>query len=253
MAGPLRDKARLARFLADGGGHALDVGCADGTVTRALAGLRPDWQFYGIDLEADFIARARRATRRANLRFDVVYLRELLAHPERFDAVIFCSVLHEFFTYGEGISSVLKAIADAWELLRPGGRIVIRDMILDAYTQGADLDCARLAAKVRERSRGPYLADFEARFGRIDRLYALNHFLLKYWYVENWAREGPEHYVPVTLDQYSQIFALLGLRIQQVDAYLLPFLARKWQADFGFAPEDLRPLRSTCVIVGEKD
>lgn len=56
-----------------------------------------------------------------NVRFEKVYLRELLARPEKVDAVIFCSVLHEFFTYGEGISSVLKTVADAHELLKKDG------------------------------------------------------------------------------------------------------------------------------------
>ena len=30
--------------------------------------------------------------------------------------MVFCSVLHEFYTYGEGISSVLKALAELYDL-----------------------------------------------------------------------------------------------------------------------------------------
>ena len=73
--------------------------------------------------------------------------------PARFDAVLFSSVLHEFFAYGEGVSSVLKALADAHELLRPSGVIVIRDMILEEYTKATDYGCKGLAEAV---ARSPY-------------------------------------------------------------------------------------------------
>ena len=41
MAKPLREKLRVASYLPPGCAAVLDVGCADGTVTCALAGLLP--------------------------------------------------------------------------------------------------------------------------------------------------------------------------------------------------------------------
>src|SRR5688572_15880687 len=114
MAKPLREKLRVARYVPPRGAAVLDVGCADGTVTCALAGLFPQNAFLGIDLDERFVGLAAERSAREGLtngRFEVGYLGGLLARPERYDAVVFCSVLHEFYTYGEGISSVLKALA----------------------------------------------------------------------------------------------------------------------------------------------
>jgi SAM-dependent methyltransferase len=259
MAKPLREKLRLARFLPAGAADVLDVGCADGAVTCALAALFPRTSFLGIDLDGGFVDRAReRAAGRLdgpavpNARFERVYLRELLARPGRFDATVFCSVLHEFFTYGEGISSVLKALADAHEVLRPGGVILIRDMILSDYTRESTLGVAALRAKVVARCPAPVVADFERHFGPLDTLERLNHLLLKYWYADNWARECPEHYVPVSFEQYAAIFRLLGMTRQVAESSALPFLVQKWGADFDLTPDEVAPLRSTGILVAQK-
>ncbi len=256
MSKPLREKLRVARYLPPAAERILDVGCADGTVTLALAEMFPQRQFLGIDLDGGFVERARKAAAERNIgnaAFERLYLRELLPREERYDAVIFVSVLHEFFTYGEGISSVLKALADAHELLRAGGEIVIRDMILDEYTKHTRFQTRGIAAKVAaDRAKHRLIADFVNAFGPLESLYNLNHFLLKYMYEENWARESREHYVPVTFEQYQQIFGLLGIELQLRDSYLLPFLRDKWIADFGLTDDEISGLRSTGFLAGRK-
>jgi SAM-dependent methyltransferase len=253
LAKPLQEKLRVARYIPATAAAVLDVGCADGAVTRALAALFPEVAFLGIDLNDDFIALAREyAAGLGNVRFERVYLRELLPRPERFDAVVFCSVLHEFYTYGEGLSSVLKALADAHELLRPGGVIVIRDMILHAYTKRASFQCDRLRARLEAKCESWVIADFVRHFGPLDSLYTINHLLLKYWYTENWARECPEHYVPVTFEEYEQVFRLLGMTTQVLDSFALPFLQRKWQEDFGYTADEIAGLRSTGILVAQR-
>lgn len=255
MAKPLQEKLRIARYLQPRGAAILDVGCADGAVTRALAALFPHNSFLGIDLSERFVALAREhaaADGLANVRFERVYLRELLARPERFDAVVFCSVLHEFYTYGEGISSVLKALADAHEMLRRGGAIAIRDMVLRDYTRRATLRCDSLRAKIEAQCPPQVVADFVRFFGPLDTIYAINHLLLKYWYTENWVREGPECYVPVTFEQYEQVFRLLGMRLQIMEELTLPFLRQKWQRDFDLTEEELDGLRSTGILLAQK-
>jgi 2-polyprenyl-3-methyl-5-hydroxy-6-metoxy-1,4-benzoquinol methylase len=255
MAKPLQEKLRIGRYVPPRAAAVLDVGCADGTVTCALATLFPDNAFLGIDLSEPFIGLARERAEQeglANVRFERVYLRELLVRPERFDAVVFCSVLHEFYTYGEGISSVLKALADAHELLRPGGVIVIRDMVLRTYTRHSTLRCDSLRAKIEAVCPPSVVDDFVRLFGPLDTVYAVNHLLLKYWYTENWAREGPEHYVPVTFEAYAQVFRLLGMRLQITEDLTLPFLRDKWRRDFGLTEEELDGLRSTGILVAQK-
>lgn len=256
LAGPTWDKIRVAKYIPTGAKSVLDVGCAGGAVTLALAEIFPKIKFFWIDLNRHFVDRASavaKSKKLKNVRFEKVYLRDLLARPERFDAVSFVSVLHEFFTYGEGISSVLKALADAHELLKPGGEIIIRDMILEEYSKHTEFGVRSVLAKIlRRRDLLKFENDFEQRFGKIKNIYRLNHFLLKYMYKENWAREGKEHYIPVTFEEYESIFKLLGMELQFKDSYLLPYLKTKWQKDLGLNDEEILPLKSTGLLVARK-
>lgn len=255
LAKPLQEKLKIIKYIPENAKDIIDVGCADGTVTIALAKLFPDINFLGIDLDEDFIHLAQEKSKGIkNLKFEKIYLRELLARPERFDVVIFCSVLHEFFTYGEGISSVLKALADAHELLNEDGRVIIRDMILSNYTKKATLWSSGIARKIyKVKQLAPYIHDFELRFGKLNTIYKLNHFLLKYWYTENWNREGKEHYVAVTMEDYDEIFDLLGMRVQHKEAYLIPFLKDKWMTDFDLSEDEVTGFKSTSIVVAQKE
>ena len=254
MAKPLQDKLRMAFFVPPAAKTFLDAGCADGTITIALARMFPHIQFLGIDLDENFISLAReRSSDVPNVRFERVYLRQLLMREERFDVVQFCSVLHEFAHYGEGISSVLKAIADAHELLNVGGTINIRDMILHDYTRRSDFQVEVLRRKIKAVCEPARLTDFIALFGELDSLYTINHFLLKYMYDENWTRECPENYVATSFEQYQQIFDLLGMRLEHHQSYTLKYLEEKWKSDFGLTAEQISGLRSTTLLVAKKE
>jgi 2-polyprenyl-3-methyl-5-hydroxy-6-metoxy-1,4-benzoquinol methylase len=253
MAKPLAEKLKIAHYVPEHVDTILDVGCADGVVSAALADMFPNAQVVGIDLNEEFIKRAKEQWGdKKNLRFECVYLRELLARPARYDVVVFCSVLHEFYSYGEGISSVLKALSDAHEVLRPGGRLLIRDMILRGYTKEANLYCLSITEKIKAKEESHFIKDFEEQFGKLDTLYTLNHYLLKYWYKENWERESKEHYTPVTFEQYEAIFSLLGMKEQINHSYTIPFLEQKWKDDFNLTEDELSTLRSTGILVAEK-
>ncbi|MBI2596037.1 class I SAM-dependent methyltransferase [Candidatus Daviesbacteria bacterium] len=251
MEKPLKDKLKIVKYIPKNVANILDVGCADGSLTIALAKTFPDKIFLGVDLDDNFLDLAKeKAQGLKNIKFEKIYLRDLLARPERFDVVIFCSVLHEFFSYGEGISSVLKAIADAHELLRKSGVIIIRDMILSEYTKNANLKCLEVADKIYKAGLD-ITKEFEVRFGKLNNIYKINHYLLKYFYQENWNREGKENYVPVTIEQYGQIFSLLGMR-EQSESYLLDFFKDKWKKDFNLTADEISEFKSTGIIVAQK-
>jgi len=254
LSKPLAEKLVIAKFIKQEVSTILDVGCADGAITASIADLFPNARVTGIDLNQDFIKIAQKKWKdKNNLNFENIYLRELLARQERFDSVIFCSVLHEFYSYGEGISSVLKALADAHELLKPHGRIIIRDMILYKYTKEANLFSETIIQKIRRHEDPHYIADFENQFGPLNEIHKINHYLLKYWYKENWERESKENYVPVTFEEYNSIFSLLGMKIQFEVSYTIPFLEQKWKEDFRLDDDEIKSLRSTGIIVAEKN
>jgi hypothetical protein len=58
--------------------------------------------------------------------------------------------------------------------------------------------------------------------------------------------------VPVTFEQYEQVFQLLGMRQQITEELTLPFLRQKWQRDFGLTEEELDGLRSTGILLAQK-
>lgn len=255
MSKPLQEKLKIAKFIPSEAKTVLDVGCADGVVTIALANLFPEKKFVGIDLNKEFIALANEKARGLkNVTFENGYLRERLADPERFDVVLFCSVLHEFFSYGEGISTVVKALSDAHEMLNPGGSLIIRDMILYDYAEESTLWIEEMVSKVRSKEgMDQPIGDFENIFGKIDTVRSLNHFLLKYMYRDNWERESKENYVPVSFEKYDQIFKLLGMKVLFQRSSTIPYLKEKWQNDFGLTDAQLESFRSTGIIAAKKN
>ncbi len=254
MSKPLQEKLKITKFIPDGVKNILDVGCADGTVTLALADMFPEVRFIGIDLNSEFIEIANsKIGDRKNVSFEKIYLRDRLSKPERFDVVLFCSVLHEFFTYGEGISTIVKALADAHEILVKGGTLIIRDMILYNYAKDSQLWINSMKKKVKSHPEvATLLEDFEKYFGEANNIKSLNHFLLKYLYTDNWERESKENYVPVSFEEYDQIFKLLGMQVLFQRSSTIPYLKDKWTADFGFSESELESFRSTGIIVARK-
>ncbi len=254
MSKPLQEKLKIAKYIPKGAKTVLDVGCADGTVTLALAEMFPEIKFVGIDLNKEFIELAKKkAEGLKNVSFENVYLRERLISKDRFDVVLFCSVLHEFYTYGEGISTVVKALADAHEILKAKGTLIIRDMILYNYASQSQLWLTEMIEKVKANKEVKKLFfNFEKIFKEVISIKMLNHFLLKYMYGDNWERESRENYVPVSFEEYDQIFKLLGMKVLFQRSSTIPYLKTKWQADFGFTDDELESLRSTGIIVARK-
>jgi 2-polyprenyl-3-methyl-5-hydroxy-6-metoxy-1,4-benzoquinol methylase len=255
MAASVQEKARIANYIDPRTTAILDVGCADGAITRVLAEALPGATVLGIDLDESFISRAKEQHQMLapRLQFESVYLRDMLLRDTMFDVVSFISVLHEFYSYGEGKSSVLKALADAHELLRPSGEIIIRDMVPMSYARQNHTGAASAILKVRTNNAVAHLvSDFEQRYGEITTTFDLNHFLLKYLYTDNWEHECVEHYMPITVEQYEQIFKLLDMELVHRETYRLPYLEGKWKEDFGFTDVELSDLITTTILVARK-
>ncbi|MFM2374582.1 MAG: hypothetical protein RLZZ234_577 [Candidatus Parcubacteria bacterium] len=255
MEASVREKARIADYIPPTVTSLLDVGCANGAITRVLAEALPGARVLGIDLDTSFIAQAhvQHGALAPRLQFESVYLRDMLLRDTSFDVVSFISVLHEFYSYGEGKSSVLKALADAHELLRPGGEIVIRDMVPMSYAKQNHTGAESAILKVRAQAAySVELKEFESRYGTMVTTYDLNHFLLKYFYTDNWEHECAEHYMPITIEQYEQIFTLLDMELFHRETYRLPYLQGKWRDDFGFTDTELSDLITTTILVARK-
>jgi SAM-dependent methyltransferase len=125
------DKERMLDFVVPG--RIVEIGPGGGVVLDLLAQRFPDAEVIGIDLSSEVVATLRTRAREGGRRWRVIEgAAEDLATlvPGPIDSVVFCSVLHEVYSYTPprfSLDSVKRVVQAAFAALRPGGRLVIRD------------------------------------------------------------------------------------------------------------------------------
>ncbi len=134
------DKARLLDYV-DGRGIVVEIGPGGGVVLDLLEDRFPTAPIVGIDLSREAVAalahRARANGRRWTVELGAAEdLADVLgARAGRVSTVVFCSILHEVFSYTEpkfSLASVERVVRAAFDVLAPGGRLVIRDGVMPA-------------------------------------------------------------------------------------------------------------------------
>ena len=114
------------------GEKALDVGCGTGGVTiPAKLRVGKTGEATGIDPAPEMIAIARQKAARAGLEIDFrVGAIESLPFPdETFDAVTSSLMMHHLPEHLQ-----IKGLAEIWRVLKPGGRLLIADMMRPSPT-----------------------------------------------------------------------------------------------------------------------
>jgi len=134
------DKERMLDYVRPG--RIVEIGPGGGVVLDLLEARFPDSEVIGVDLSQEAIAALETQKRAGHRRWRVVLgaaevLPELVGQSS-VDTVVFCSILHEVYSYSERggtkfhLESVRDVIRATWTTLRPGGRIVIRDGVMPA-------------------------------------------------------------------------------------------------------------------------
>jgi SAM-dependent methyltransferase len=103
------------------GSLVLEAGCGVGAQTVTLAQRSADARFMSVDISADSLAEAKRATDAAgitNVQFRQADIFALPFAPEFFDHVFVCFVL-------EHLSRPVEALSILKSLLRPGGTVTV--------------------------------------------------------------------------------------------------------------------------------
>lgn len=113
------------------GESVVDLGCADGKFAADLA-LNRGFQVVGLDMSPSIVKMAREAHKVVT---NLHALEFKQAKAETFklgkpvDNVVASSILHEVFSYGNGIEDVDKALRNIHANLNSGGRLIIRDFV----------------------------------------------------------------------------------------------------------------------------
>ena len=115
-------------------GRIVDEGCADGALLAEISPDFPDSDLFGIDLSSEFASRFLERQRAGEFGGAYVHffhrnLFDRVFEPESIDTTICNSTLHEIWSYGDGETSVRSYLAEKLRQLRPGGRLLIRDVV----------------------------------------------------------------------------------------------------------------------------
>lgn len=205
----------------------LDVGCADGFLTKMIAEIFPDKQIIGYDKSPEMIARAIGS---GSMPGNVTFTTSL--PTTGIDIAYFCSVLHEI-TDRESRLEMLGWVKIHMKLKY----LIIRDM---QYHPDNDLlyghnPYTRIVEYLKSINKIGELERFESIYGNIQAMQSLAHFLLKYPYIEspNWDRELNEDYFNIiSLINYGEFVS--GSRLVYCHYYNIPYLEHKWNNDFNF-------------------
>ena len=202
----------------------LDFGCANGEMLKCLHLFSCSYRFIGYDISETMIGAAK-----ANVPGAEFYSRweDIQLDPAE-SLVNISSTLHEVYSYGteEDVEIFWKRI------LRSGFKYIsIRDMMVSDAADGAP-DGAALELVRSNEAYADKLRDYEAHWGPIRTQSSLVHYLLKYSYTENWAREVRENYLPITVEK------LLAMVPEEYEItyhrhYVLPYTAWQIKRDFG--------------------
>ncbi|MED4338999.1 class I SAM-dependent methyltransferase [Bacillus licheniformis] len=131
-------KKKIADYAV--GERMLDIGAGGGVMLDLLTDQHPEAEVIGIDLSVNVIEELQKRKVREHKPWHVKQA-DALDLPEYFeqesvDTIVFSSILHELFSYipyeGKKFNHLViaQALKSSFDILKPGGRIIIRDGIM---------------------------------------------------------------------------------------------------------------------------
>lgn len=254
----------------------VDVGSGGGILLDRLEQNYPDKRIIGTDISANVIDVLNEKKAKEGHRWEVrIHNFVEGGFGEPVDSVIFSSILHEIYSYTEGehgrfdIESVRKALRFAYESLRPGGRIIIRDGI---KTDSRELRTITFADATGLDFLRNYRADFkgltdipeEAKITAVDEekltvtgdINFIREFMYTYtWGHESYAHEVQEQFGYWTLREFREFFGELGATLLVAEELLEPGYPDHLGKLLTLTDADGNEVEyppSNCIIVAEK-
>lgn len=233
MRQSLLDKIYFADKI-NGASVIVDYGCADGQLIHFLGSIFPEWKFYGYDISPEMVALAKQNNPNVSFEFEWGKISAAVdnhrAKEERC-VLVLSSIIHEVYSYGTA-----EEIEKFWKMVFSGlwDYIVIRDMIpSNSVDRPSDInDVAKVLRKADKR-----LYEFQSEYGTIESNKTLIHYLLKYRYTDNWAREVKENYLPLYREKLLSSLPS-EYEISYHEHYILPYIKQQVKDDFGIELKD---------------
>ena len=218
------DKAWFMSLIPEDVTTIVDFGSADNSFINFLRNDYPEYRYVGIENNKSFLDASKEQGQEC-----YASLTEFYEHgdydPET-TLLVLNSVLHEIYSYG---------FADTfWNevMMFDAKYIAFRDMYPRNCGKFGSAASREMEAIINHSSMEEHYRDFVAKWGRVRDGYTAIHFLLKYFYHDNWEREVEENYIPFHYRElYTQI-RRAGYNITSEYFYSLPYLKNKWHNDF---------------------
>jgi hypothetical protein len=203
----------------------VDFGCADNSFIDFLCNSFPDYEYIGIENNPDFVKAIRDRGEKVFTSIKDFILNS--GYNPDTTLLVLNSVVHEVYSYADP--------EEFWQDVKEMNPkcIAFRDM----YAKG----CGIYTSKAEEELKTEILksdlltnhyADFKDNWGELMDGYTAAHFLLKYFYTENWDREVKENYLPYHYRELHTQIRKIGYDVTFERFYGLPFLKDKWHKDF---------------------
>lgn len=258
------------------GERVVDIGPGGGALMDLIVERYPAITVLGVDIAQNVLDALTKRQRLENRPWQVQYgdALDLGASfaPGSVDTIIFCSILHELYSYIDyngrkfNRETLAAALASAYAILPVGGRIIIRDGIM---TEPADTSrIIRFHSEEGLRFLERYAADFRGRdirytpIGRNEVQLAVNdamEFLYTYtWGEKSYVHEVNEQFGYFTPSEYLRFIRdTLGDSAAIIESrhYLQEGYAIALSQKISLYDEARQPVRlpdSTCLIVIEK-
>ena len=251
------------------GDRVVDVGSGGGVLLDLLESHFPEKEIIGTDISENVIEVLRSKKKSEGHKWTV--LRHNFVDgvfPEKADSIIFSSILHEVFSYTETdagrfqIESVKKALRNAYDSLRPGGRIIIRDGVRTGGNNTLsvtfkDPEGLSFFRNFVQDFKG--LSDIEDKRIQIDEdtqtVSGVTDYMREFLYTYTWGRQSYAHEVQeqfgyFTIEEFREFFESIGAKLIRCEAFLEPGYPLHLSPKVSLTPD--RYPDSNCIVVAEK-
>lgn len=266
-------KAVILDYLT--GKDILDVGPGGGALMNLILEKDSNLNVYGIDIAQNVIDALNKKKIEENknwnvIKGDALNLEDYLK-PNSMDTIIYSSIIHELYSYiqyeGKNFNHdvIIKTLKSAYNVLRRGGRIIIRDGIMTEPVDQMRVIEFRNKEDMEILSR--YCNDFKGRnitYQKIDdgKVKMLVNDAMEFLYTYTWgeasyALEVKEQFGYYTPTEYVNVIKenLEGCKIITCNAFLQEGYEENLLNKISIYDEYMNIVKlpnSTCIIVIEK-